>query len=84
MARHEKHQGVARDLLWAMAVPAARGWRVTGSSRAPFPRCSPSVGVSGSLQLPAGERGTPAVCLGPSRLGLARDLTGGTGRLQSP
>jgi len=36
------------------------------------------------LQLPARERGTPAVCLGPSRLGLVRDLTGGTGRLQSP
>ena len=56
MVRHEKGQGVAIGLLWAMALPAAREWHVAGVPKSPIPRCSASVGVSGRLQSPARER----------------------------
>jgi len=39
-----------------MAVQDARGWRVSGVPTAPFPRRSPSVGVSASLESPARQR----------------------------
>jgi len=55
VVRHEKGLGVASGLLWAMAVPAARGWRVAGVPKPPTLRCSALVGVYGSLQSPARE-----------------------------